>query len=251
MQIRKFILIGVASVAVSTSFAQEFGTWTEANVEKKISKKLSVSGGAELRTGNDMKNVDRWSIGIGASYKLTNWLEADAGYTLLYDYHERDTTYNYNSKGVLRPNKINQAYFSTRHRVYVSLTGSLDVGKLEISLRERWQYTYRPAVDNIRMDYQDDEGDEGYGYTYPVKGKGKNVWRNRLQFEYKLNSTFKPYISAETYMANGWDKLRFAAGTEIKFNKRNSLDIGYKYQKVYDDEETDRHIVSVSYKYKF
>jgi opacity protein-like surface antigen len=251
MQIRKFILAGIASVAVSTAFSQEFGTWTEASVEKKVSKKVSVSAGAELRTGNGMQNVDRWSVGIGASYRLTDWLKADAGYTLLYDYHERDTTYNYSKKGVLRPNKITQTYFGMRHRVYVSLTGNMDVGKLGISLRERWQYTYRPAVDNIRMDSQDSEDDEGYGYTYPVKGKGKNVWRNRLQFGYRLTKVFKPYASIETYMANGWDKLRFAAGCEAKLDKNNSIDIGYRFQKVYDGEEPDSHILSISYKYKF
>ena len=210
----------------------KFGTWTGVSLDKKLSKQLTLGTELELRTGNNLKNIDRWSAGISLDYRLAKWLKAGAGYTYLYDYHPE--AYTYQDDGDL--NKRTMTYFGSRHRLNVSLTASKDFGKLSVSLRERWQYTYRPEQANKRMDYQHSD----LGYSYPVKGKATNMWRNKLQLKYKATRLLQPYLYGETYVGgSGFDKLRLSLGTELKLSKQSSLNFGYK------------HVFSIGYKYKF
>lgn len=251
MEKRIIMTVAICIMAVITVKAQsndEFGIWTELSLEKKVSKQLGVSLSLEHRSRNNHQNVDRWSGAVGADYKITKWLKAGAGYTFLYDYNPERFTYR-EKNGVTELNKRTMTYFGVRHRFNVSLTGSHDFGPISVSLRERWQYTYRPSVENKRMDYQH----EDLGYDYPVKGKGKNVWRNRLLVKYKTKNTLRPFASAESYWAKGLDKMRYTLGTEIRINKQNSIDAYYLYQKTYDDDwdEGNRHVLGIGYTYKF
>lgn len=235
-------LLPVAAIAQS----DDFGIWTSAGLEKKITKDLTLGGELEFRSGNNLKNVDRWDAGISLDYRLAKWLKAGVGYTYLYDYHPEE--YTYQDDGDL--NKRTMTYFGSRHRFNVSLTASKSFGKLNVSLRERWQYTFRPQQDNMRMDYQHAD----LGYSYAVKGKAKNVWRNRLMLKYKTDNFLQPYLSGETYIGgSGMDKLRLSLGTELKLSKQSSLNVGYIYQKAYndDDGEGNKHVLSIGYKFKF
>ena len=228
----------LASVEVKAE-GDDFGIWTEVDVEKKVSKKLSLEGGLEMRTRDNVKTVDRWSGSVGASYKLTDWLKASAGYTLLYDNNEK-----WNDKQTKVAN-----FWGTRHRFNVSLTGSVDFGNLSVSLRERWQYTYRPEKTVERTKVSNGKVEDK---TY--NGKGKNVWRNRLQLKYKVTSMWRPYANGETYVAgSGLEKYRLSAGTEIRLSKKHSFDVHYMFQKSCsdDDDEGNRHILGVGYTFKF
>ena len=228
----------LASVEVKAE-GDDFGIWTEVDVEKKVSKKLSLEGGLEMRTRDNVKTVDRWSGSVGASYKLTDWLKASAGYTLLYDNNEK-----WNDKQTKVAN-----FWGTRHRFNVSLTGSVDFGNLSVSLRERWQYTYRPEKTVERTKVSNGKVEDK---TY--NGKGKNVWRNRLQLKYKVTSMWRPYANGETYVAgSGLEKYRLSAGTEIRLSKKHSFDVQYMFQKSCsdDDDEGNRHILGVGYTFKF
>lgn len=228
----------LASVEVKAE-GDDFGIWSEVDVEKKISKKLSLEGGLELRTRDNVKTVDRWSGSVGASYKLADWLKASADYTLLYDNNEK-----WNDKQTKVAN-----FWGVRHRFNVSLTGSVDFGNLSVSLRERWQYTYRPEKTVERTKVSNGKVEEK---TY--SGKGKNVWRNRLQLKYKVSSMWRPYVNGETYVAgSGLDKYRLSAGTEIRLSKKHSFDVKYMFQKSCcdDEDEGNRHVVGVGYTFKF
>ena len=79
--------------------SDEFGTWTSVSLDKKLSKQFTLGTELELRTGNNLKNIDRWSAGISVDYRLAKWLKASAGYTYLYDYHPE--TYTYQDDGDL------------------------------------------------------------------------------------------------------------------------------------------------------
>ena len=238
--IRLFLVLAfmlLASVEVKAE-GDDFGIWTEVGVEKKITKKLSLEGGLELRTRDNVKTVDRWSGSLGASYKLTDWLKASADYTLLYDNNEK-----WNDKQTKVAN-----YWGVRHRFNVALTGSVDFGNLSVSLRERWQYTYRPekTVERTKVSNGNVE-DKTYN------GKGKNVWRNRLQLKYKVTSMWRPYVNGETYVAgSGLEKYRLSAGTEIRLSKKHSFDVKYMFQKSCSDDEDEgnRHILGVGYTFK-
>jgi len=202
----------------------------------------------EMRTRDNVSTTSRWSVGVDANYKLLPWLKASAGYTFLYDNNEKLT---YHTDGTI--NK--EAHFwAPRHRFQVSLTADYDIGNFNLSLRERWQYTYRPEKTiSERYDY-DQEDYDGEQKTY--SGKGKNVLRSRVQLEYKIpNCSLRPYISAEAYNAWSLQKMRYTIGTDWKINKQHSIGVFYRYQTVNkDDDDYDTgnmHILGIGYKLKF
>jgi len=251
----KILTLALAIGATTELHAQDdFCLWGEVNVEKKIDKRWSAGAGFEFRSRDDVKEADRWSVGADISYKICDFLKVSAGYTLLDDHRQK-----LNNSG-----KKYSDYWGLRHRFNVSLTGSYDIGDLSISLRERWQYTYRPEKEAYRYwNYTDDDESRYYGEVAdldddgnPVNnvfsGKAKHVWRNRLQMKYKLTKMWRPYASAETYVSKGLDKIRYAVGTEIRLTKQHSFDAKYMYQNTSDDdEEGNRHIISIGYTYKF
>lgn len=225
-----------------------------AEVEKALGKSLSLNAEVGFRTRNDFRTVDRWSGTVGAEYKLAKWLKADASYTLLYDNYLEKLTDNY-----WRP-----SYWGTRHRVNASLTGSYKLGKvLRLSLRERWQYTYRPETTTDRYYFSDypaatwTGSADGWTPTEKVRtGKAKSQLRSRLQVEYdKKKADCKPYANMELYNSWGIEKIRYTLGTDIKLTKQHSIDVFYRYQdrKHADesDSDPDMHYLGISYKFKF
>lgn len=251
----QLLLSAVLLLCGTSAKAQtESGLLLGVEAEKTVSKSLSVTAEAGFRSRNDFKTADRWSGSVGVEYKLTKGLKAAAGYTLLYDNYREKITDNY-----WRP-----SYWGVRHRVNASLTGSYKVGSvLRLSLRERWQYTYRPETTTDRFYFVDYPGaswtghTDGWTATEKVRdAKGKNQLRSRLQVEYdKKKATVKPYASAELY--NSWEieKVRYTVGTDVKLSKQHSLDIYYRFQDQRHVDEgdyvPDMNYLGVSYKYKF
>lgn len=223
----------------------DFGMWYEIGAEKKLNKKWSVGLEGELRTRNNTRTMDRWGAGVSAEYKIIKGLKASAGYTFLYDNNKEELTMK--SDG-LRPNKWMPSYWGSRHRLNVSLTGNVDWGRLNVSLRERWQYTYRPAADGKKYDFDDETWN-------PVKGKGKNVLRSRLQLSYDFpNWKFDPYANAEMFNADGIEKMRYQVGVDYKYRKQHVFSLTYRYQTVNgddDDNEVNSHLIGFGYKFKF
>ena len=240
----------VAALMIATGgFAQsdDFGIWTSIEAQKKINKKINIALEGELRTRDNVSTNDRWSIGLDGSYKLTKWLKASAGYTFLYDNNERISYYEAGDKKVesgavnAGDPKKRAEYWAPRHRFHLSLTASQSFGNLEVSLRERWQYTYRPekTVDQ-RYSYWDEEWD---GEEHTFRGKGKNVLRSRLQLESKLKSIgLTPYAS-------------YTIGADYNISKHHALGLFYRYQDIRSDDdfelEPNMHILGVGYKFKF
>lgn len=242
----KLLLIVAAMVLPLCGFAQteggdDFGTVLSVEGTHRFNKKFSVEAEVEMRTRDDVKTVDRWSGGVQASYKMLSWLKASAGYTYLEDNNEK-----YNDSMSKKAE-----YWGPRHRFNVSLTGSWRVGNFDLSLRERWQYTYRPemTVDRIRMsDGAVLEDDKTYS------GKGKNVLRSRASVEYKIQDfPITPFVSVEAFNAWKLEKIRYTAGGEYKINKKNTVELYYRYQHVNDDseEEPNRHVIGLGYKFRF
>lgn len=244
--------------------SDDFGMWTSVELEKKVNKKFSLGLEAEMRTRDDAGEMDRWSLGISGSYKFTKWLKAGAGYTLLYDNNEKCSYYDdEDDEGEPWYGKVKRLaqYWGIRHRVYAGLQGSVDVGRFKLSLRERWQYTYRPEKTATRDFYEydgttgelkelvKDESEKAY------KGKGKNVLRSRLQVDYDIPSCkVDPYASVE--LTNAWSvqKVRYTLGAEWKIRKVHTLNFYYRYQDIRNDDfdsEPDMHILGLGYKYKF
>lgn len=234
----------------------DFGLWADATAEKKFSKQWSMDIGAEWRSRDDVGKTDRWSFGVGGEWKPVKGLKIGAGYDLLVDNNER-VTYHDDADEVGhanygQPNK-RADYWGTRHRFHADIAGSLAFGRWTLSLRERWQYTYRPEKTvSERYDYDDEEMD---GKPKTFRGKGKNVLRSRLQVSYNIKGVpIDPYANAEMYNAWNVEKVRYTVGADWKVTKHHVVGLCYRFQKAYDDDDdydSDRHIVGVSYKFKF
>ena len=252
------VSLPLAAAAQSDDFGLDFTL----EAQKKLSKTWSLSFEGELRTRNNTKTVDRWSAGLGLDYKpaAVKWLKLSAGYSLLYDNNERTTYFDATDDEVIDgdasvgdPKKYAK-YWAPRHRFNVSVTFDKKlIGDFRFSLRERWQYTYRPehTVDE-RWSYFDNAYD-GKPKTYD--GKGKNVLRSRLQVEYdKKGLAVTPYVNVEFFNAWRLEKVRYHAGLDWKLSKSHTVGMFYRYQHVNGDEdelETDCHLIGLGYKFKF
>ncbi len=240
------MMLAMASIMPAQAQSDDFGIWTEAAVEKKINKKLTLDAEAELRTRDDgFGEIDRWSVGVGATYKLKDYMKLSVGYVFLNDNHHK----------VNNTGRKYADYWGQRYRFNVSLTISQNFGNLTVSMRERWQYTYRPEKTVKRYSNVDnDDYDLGeYVGEHTYQGKGSNMWRYRLQLKYKLTKQWRPYVNAEsTIGGSGLDKIRYVAGTEYRLSKQHSFDVRYLYQHVYKDEdEGNRHVLGLGYTYSF
>ena len=259
----KRLLIGLSLIICHSSFSvaqsDDFGLDFSLGAEKKLNKKWSLDVEGELRTRDNTKTVDRWSLGVSVDYKLAKWLKASAGYSLLYDNNERISYFDATDDAVLEgdasvgdPKKC-ASYWQARHRFNVSLTANKKLGDWKLSLRERWQYTYRPeyTVDE-RWSYLDNAYD-GKSHTY--SGKGMNVLRSRFQIEYdKKGLAITPYANVEFFNAWSLQKTRYNIGLDWKLSKQHSLGAFYRYQNVRsddDDNEPNRHIIGLGYQFKF
>ena len=246
-----FKQLAVAAVIMGTalplSAQSEGGLIVGAEAEKKVNKQLSISLDADMRTRNDFKTVDRWSFGIGASYKFTKWLKGDVGYNLL-DQNFREKI-SYKTSGDL--NHWRPSYWGMKHRLHASLTGSYKFNNIKLSLRERWQYTYRPEKTVERWDFDDETWEDKVR-----SGKGKNQLRSRFEISYdKKRALFTPYVNVELYNAWGIEKIRYTFGTDIRLSKQHSLSVFYRFQDMQrvdaDDYDPDMHYVGIGYKFKF
>lgn len=249
LKIKNSMLTAFALLAMATPAAaqSEGGMLLEADAEKKITKDLSIGIGGDFRTRNDFATVDRWSLGVKANYKLTSWLKADAGYKLLNtNFREK---YDLKASGAL--NHWRPSYWGTKHRFYASLTAEQKVlDDIKISLRERWQYTYRPETTVERWDYDDEEWEDKVR-----SAQNKNQLRSRFQIEYSpKGALLSPYGSVELYNSWSVEKLRYTVGTDIRLSKHHSMNVFYRYQKsnsTDDDSDPDMHYIGLGYKFKF
>lgn len=245
---RTIALLSLSAMTLPLMAQSEAGMVMEMGVEKKLSKKVSVGLDAELRSRNNLKTMDRWSIGLGAEYKPMKGVKVAAGYLLLNDNFREDISYKTDGSY----NNWRPSYWGIRHRLYASVTGSYKLTKnLQVSLRERWQYTYRPEKTLERWDF-----DNCWWEDKVRNGKGGSVLRSRLQIEYdKKHALLTPYAHVELYNAWAIEKVRYTVGTDINVSKQHSLSVYYRFQDMRnvdaDDNDPDMHYIGVGYKFKF
>lgn len=242
--IASILLLLCSAFTPTLSHADDGGLIASIEASHKFSKKLSAGLETEFRSRNSFRTADRVSIGGDVSYKLLPWLKASAGYCLLVDNNRENLTYQ--DDGVSY-NNWRPSYWGLRHRFNVSLTGSYKIQRVELSLRERWQYTYRPSklIDNFDFD-------EGEWEDHEVKGKGKNVLRSRLQAEWDIpKCKFDPYASVEFHTARDLEKTRFIVGVNHTIKKKHEFNLYYRLQISGSSDEPNIHMLGMGYTYKF
>lgn len=246
MKHRIFTLAAIC-IAFATELAAQttdFGIWTDAGVEKKLGKRWTIDGEVGMRTRDDSKTVDRWNFSLGTEYKPVSFLKLSAGYDFLYDHRAEKKTYH--KKGTV--NKITPSYWWHRHRFTAGVTGSYSIGRLGLSLREMYQYTYRPKAKGKKYDTDTEEWED-------VKSKSMHVLRSRFQVNYRIKHTpLTPFGNVEMFHGKGGlQKTRYTLGSNISLSKHNALKLYYRYQdlRYNDDDDIDTHVLGIGYTYSF
>ena len=238
--------------SLRSSFAQsEGGLLMELAADKKVNRQLTVGVEADMRTRNNFRTMDRWSVGVSAGYKLNKWVKFQAGYTLL-DNNMREKMSYQTIGGVKAYNNWLPSYWGIKHRVNASVTATYKFSNnIRLSLRERWQFTYRPEKTVQRWDFDNATWEEKV-HT----GSRKHQLRSRLQVEYdKKRALLTPYASIELYNQLAIEKIRYTVGTDINVTKQHTLGVFYRFQNMKnvdeDDYDPDMHYLGISYKFKF
>ena len=235
----------------TVSNTNDFRGRIEGDFEWEIVKNLSLEAGVQLRLDNDFSSVDRIQSTVGLEYEVNKYFNLGADYALLNNYDHTDKVWE-----------------KPRHRVNINLEGNIKAGRVEFSLRERLQTTFR--TDSVNR------------YEKP---NPQLVLRSRLMAEYNIrHSAWTPYLMFELHntlnapkvVANfkedkfGIDNYitRYRAGIGVKYRitRSHRLDFYYYFDydrgynidykgnkgdlKGYVQENEFRHIFGISYKFK-
>lgn len=220
-----------------------------AEFSAKLPKNFSVDAGAEFRSTDWFSDASQWSVEASLDYKPLKPLKISAAYKFIQQHNPASET---------RKGKAYPDYWDDKHRVSISATGSLKIQKFELSLRERYQYTYRPSHIIPFIDPEDG--------NRTIDEKSYHILRSRVKAEFKprKKSPWKPFVSFELYTrlktlnhteettasARFYDKWRLEAGTSYKLNKHNSLELFYRYSRSTDDDENDSpHTIALVYSF--
>ena len=256
---KKILLIATLLLpsVLNAQWTDEYGTWISVGAKKSLGTQWSLGLEAEYRAQDN----SRWAVGLDAGYKLNKYLKFGAGYTLLYNRKGRKEGNSY----------LTPAYAYPRHRFIVEGTADKRFWKwLRISLRERYQLTYRPehTYDRYAKVYDFDEDWNPIEYwSDEAEPKTKastttQLLRSRLKLEVdKKGWKFAPFASAE--LCNSVrvgdrfdvDKVRTTVGTSYKFNKQHEISLAYvlSFDFNEDDGKADSriHAVNIGYNFKF
>lgn len=230
--LKQRILLGAGALALALGASAQT-LLGGAEISKKLSAGFSAGAGVEYRTMDWFDHSEQWSVEASASYKPVKSLRIGVSYKFI----QAQTIQG------------SEAWWVNKHRVSVGATGQWKpVSGLTLSLRERYQYTYRPELTVGLSD----------GVTnHTVSSRSKHILRSRLQAEYKpfKKCRWTPYASFELYSllsdvnhskhrtdpGKFCDKWRLTAGTEFKINKHNGLELFYRYADTNDVDEAETH----------
>lgn len=218
----KFSVLILFVVCSAHTFAQhDFMVWTELGAKGKLTKDLSWA--TELNTRFSNTGVQTFFPQAKLKYEVKKWFEPSVDYRLVID-------------------KNKYTNYKLSHRVNINAEFSEKIKRLKMELRLRYQY----AFNRLNSTSYDADFDQAF--------------RLRPEFEYDINnSIFSPVIGVELfynpeYGPNGpqMNKMRFIVGTKLELNDPHSVSIKYRMDKWFRNHGRDlRHVLSVSYAYKF
>ena len=179
-------------------------------LEIPLGRKFALQWSEEVRLNNNWGAVDKVLSGLGVEYEPLKYLKAGVEYVFVNDNDLEDG-------------------WGIKHRLNVDVTGSYDIGRFELSLRERVRFQFRSDSTNR------------YEKPDPFI-----TLRSRLKAAYDIrHSHWKPYVFAELYTTlnapgpvgdyrtdalyrdNYINRIRLGLGAKYKINNHNRLDFYY------------------------
>ena len=231
MKIRAYILAALAAVMLCvTAQAQDQVSLVEtsesdvqlrlgAGLEVPIGRKWEFTWNEQARLHNNLANFDKIISSVGFGYKPWKFLKLEAQYGFV---NER-TSKTDNDTG------FKTIDWQIRHRLNFDVTGSVRLGAVKLSLRERVRVQFR--ADSVNK------------YEHP---NPEITLRSRLKGALDLrNDRWEPYAFAEVYTTlnapaavinylnsplkyyNYINRVRLGLGTEMKLSNSSKLDFYY------------------------
>ena len=276
MKIRAYILAALTAVMLCvTAQAQDQVSLVEtsesdvqlrlgAGLEVPIGRKWEFTWNEQARLHNNLANFDKIISSVGFGYKPWKFLKLEAQYGFV---NER-TSKTDNDTG------FKTIDWQIRHRLNFDVTGSVRLGAVKLSLRERVRVQFR--------------GDSVNKYEHP---NPEITLRSRLKGAVDLrNGRWEPYAFAEVYTtlnavgvvnnylrepirySNYINRVRVGLGTEMKLSNSSKLDFYYmvhfnrsyeaRYKGISKDPANDgdlkswklekkcAHVIGIDYKFK-
>ena len=276
MKIRAYILAALTAVMLCvTAQAQDQVSLVEtsesdvqlrlgAGLEVPIGRKWEFTWSEQARLHNNLPNFDKIISSVGFGYKPWKFLKLEAQYGFV---NER-TSKTDNDTG------FKTIDWQIRHRLNFDVTGSVRLGAVKLSLRERVRVQFR--------------GDSVNKYEHP---NPEITLRSRLKGAVDLrNGRWEPYAFAEVYTtlnapaavgnylnsplkySNYINRVRLGLGTEMKLSNSSKLDFYYmvhfnrsyeaRYKGISKDPTNDgdlkswklekkcAHVIGIDYKFK-
>lgn len=199
------------------SQVNDAGLWLTLGAEKKISQKFSTQLTQCFRLNENYSELGTSFTEIGLKYKLAKKLSITG-------------TYRFAQK-----RKVND-FYSLRHRYNIDLGYKFKVKKVSITLRERFQSSYK------------DVGRREKG-NVPA-----NYFRSKITLQYNLNKKYTPFVSGELFyeIKQYIDNMRFKAGFDYEFNKLSSLNVYYMIDKEINVKNPwTNYVLGIGYNYSF
>lgn len=232
----QLLLPNQAKAQTDVDLDPEIGGRLSFTLDKKITRGLHLSLEEEVRFDNNFSSFDRSQTTVALSYKVNDNLKLGLGYAMINPY-----------------SSSNNAFKNSRHRFMFDVTGGIHFGNWRLSLKERFQATYRSGDMN---EYQNP--------------RTALILKSRLKLQYKGMRRLEPYASFElrntlnapvivayyngtnyltdTYTTEGdagWfldgfsnifvNRLRGSIGAEYRLTKRSRLDIAIMADYVMDN----------------
>lgn len=286
-----FALLAVAStLAAAAQSSDDFGVWGEFSVEKAITPKWALGLETHFRTEDNSTCLDRWGVGINASYKVHKYLKLAAGIELLNAYTPKKYKTWKNAGWEVEPdegiairrtgyNETN-AYFTPKFRFKFDIISSVKIGKwVRIGIRERYRFARVGSVNALRTKYRKTDTyvatdinnwqwelqDEGEWIADHSENKIEPAYSNhQLRSRLKVSLDRKrlpwhPFVSGELFnnLSSGMElyRIRTHAGCEYEINKHHAISLAYVLT---FNKETDGsgfgerlHATSISYSIEY
>lgn len=286
-----FLLLAMATIGAgaqqfdgklpgSGTVSDDFGLWTGVGISQNLGVRgLSADFDLGLRTNNDVRNIDRWSMGLGIGYTICPYLKVGASYTYMYGYAGSENKPHYKDlkddegniigRGDWNGYNRTNAYWRSKNRFAFDLKTGIDVGRFSFSLRERYQLTGYNSVTTTKDKYRYNVVLDAEGNIYDIIPKGdperepdfkghksKEYLRSKLEASYNIRHcsvTPSASVELENNLRDGFrlDEVRYSAGVDWKVSKKVHVGADYHFNKGHDDDnDGDLHAIEVSLKLK-
>lgn len=213
----------------------EFGGRLSVSVDKKLARGLHVSLEEEIRMDNNFGSFDRFHTTLALSYKVSDYLKLGVGYAMINPY-----------------SSSNSAFKSSRHRLMLDATGSLRFGDWRLSLRERFQATYRSGDMNeyqnprtaltlksrLKLSYKGLRRLEPYAYIELRNTLNAPVISASYDGTNYLTSALSQYGEAGWFI-DSWsgvyvNRVRGSVGFDYRLSKTSSIDVSLMADHIMD-----------------